>query len=495
MKELFSFISPILFTFLPILVLIIWNWKNKSQTSNQPPQPPKLPLIGNLHQLICLLPHRRLAELAKIYGPFMQLQLGQVTAVVVSSPEVAKQLFKDNDIKVSNRCRVSAADIIFYNRQDIGFAPYGEYWRQMRKICILELFSAKRVQSFRSIREEEISDLIRSINSKLGSPINLSDMIFSLTNSIVARTVIGRKNRNQEAVLEVMNRLVKAIAGFTVLDLFPSLQFIHVITGMKSTLLKLHKEADQIFENIIEEHKSELRGGQIESNNLLNVLLQLQENPDSYLTTDGIKSITMDMFIAGTDTSATILEWTMSELMKNPIVMEKAQQEIRKVCLKNGKLDESVIDELIFLKAIIKETMRLHPPAPLLPRLCGEECKIDGYSIKAKTEVLVNVWAIGRDPNHWIEPETFNPERFIGSEVDYKGCNFEYIPFGAGRRICPGIHFGIADLELPLAKLLCDFDWKLPNGMKSENLDMNETFSLAIRRKNPLYLIPAAPQS
>ncbi|WCJ35033.1 cytochrome P450 family 71 subfamily B polypeptide 2 [Euphorbia peplus] len=496
MTELFSFFSTTFLSFLPILLFIVWKNSKKSQiTSNKPPQPPRLPLIGNLHQIISLLPHRRLAELAKTYGPFMQLQLGQVFAVVVSSPEVAKQMFKDNDIKFSNRCRVSVADILFYNRQDIGFAPYGEYWRQMRKICTLELFSSKRVQSFRSIREQEISDFITTVNLKAGSPINMSEMIFSLINSILSRTVLGRKNQHQEAVLQVIGRLIEAMAGFTVLDLFPSLGFIHVITGMKFRLLKLHKEADQIFENIIKEHKAELKESQSECNNLLNVLLQLQANPDSALTTDGIKAITMDMFIAGVDTSATVLEWTMSELMKNPRVMKKAQKEVRKVHVENGKLDESVIHELKYLKAIFKETMRLHPPAPLLPRLCSEECKINGYTINPKTEVLVNVWAIGRDPNYWIEPENFNPDRFIGSEVDYKGCNFEYLPFGVGRRICPGILLGIADMELTLAKLLCDFNWELPNEMKPEDLDMTETFALAIRRKNHLYLVPVVSQS
>ncbi|XP_065875725.1 cytochrome P450 726A27-like [Euphorbia lathyris] len=295
------------------------------QTPNQLPHPPKLPLIGNLHQVICPQPHRRLAELAKIYGPLMQLKLGQVSAVVVSSPEIAKQVLKDNDIKVSDRrVSVAVADILLYNRQDIAFAPYGEYWREMRKICISELLSSKRVQSFESIREEEISDFIRSIDSKRGSAINLSVMALSLSNSIAARTVIGLKKKNQEAVVQLMVRMLKELGGFTVLDMFPSLEFIHVITGMKSRLVKLHKQADQLLEDIIEEHKAELKLG-VQSdanNNILKVLLKLQANPDSLLTTDGIKAIILELCIATTDSSATILEWIMSELMKNPIVMK-----------------------------------------------------------------------------------------------------------------------------------------------------------------------------
>ncbi|WCJ18520.1 cytochrome P450 family 71 subfamily B polypeptide 12 [Euphorbia peplus] len=497
-----SFFSPTLCSLLLILAftsaLIIWkkNKKCRITNSNKPPQPPKLPLIGNLHQLVSKLPHVRLAELAKTYGPLMQLQLGQVTAVIVSSPEVAEQILRGNDIKVSNRCRVSVADILFYNRQDIAFAPYGEYWRRMRKFCILELLSTKRVQSFRSIREEEISELIISIDSKVGSPINLSEMIYSLTSSIISRTLIGRKNENEEALLPLLHALLKVTAGFTVLDIFPSLEFIHVITGMKSRLLNLHKQVDQLLEDIIKEHKllADSRSLQYQgNNNLLDVLLEVQENPDSLLTTDGVKAITMELILAGTDTSATVVDWAMSELMKNPEIMKKAQEEVRKIRAENGKLDESVIHELKYFKAIIKETLRLHPPGALVPRLLGEECNINGYNIKANTEILVNVWAIGRDPNYWIKPEEFYPERFIGSEVDYKGFHFEYIPFGAGRRICPGIQLGIANMELVLAKLLCDFDWELPNQMKPDNFDMSETFATVIKRKNQLYLIPVAP--
>ncbi|WCJ35031.1 cytochrome P450 family 71 subfamily B polypeptide 12 [Euphorbia peplus] len=494
--DLFSFFSPALWSCLLILVLtsisIIWKKKKCRIITNKPPQPPTLPLIGNLHQLVSKLPHRRLAKLAKTYGPFMQLQLGQVSAVVVSSPEVAKQMFKDNDIHISNRCRVSVADILFYNRQDIGFAPHGEYWRQMRKISMSELFSAKRVQSFRSIREEETSDFITSISSKVGSPINISEMLFCLISSILSRTVIGRKNENQEALIPLLNRIMYAASGFGVLDMFPSLEFIHVITGMKYRLLKLHKQADQLLEDIIKEHKADRV--ESERNNLLDVLMKLKENPDSLLTTEGVKAITLEFLVAGTDSSATILEWAMSEMMKNPRIMKKAQEEVRKVRAENGKLDESVIYKLKFLKAIIKETLRLHPPVSFLPRLCEEECKINGYDISAKSEVLVNVWAIGRDPNYWIEAETFNPERFVNRELDYIGCNFEYIPFGAGRRICPGIQLGVADIELAFAKLLCDFDWKLPNQMKPEDLDMIESFALAVTRKNQLILIPVAPQ-
>ncbi|TKY69137.1 steroid 17alpha-monooxygenase or 17alpha-hydroxyprogesterone aldolase [Spatholobus suberectus] len=182
----------------------------------------------------------------------------------------------------------------------------------------------------------------------------------------------------------------------------------------------------------------------------------------------------------------------MVELIKYPKVMKKAQAEVREVFNMKGRVDETYINEMKYLKAVARETLRLHPPVPLLlPRKSGQACDIDGYHIPVKSRVLVNAWAIGRDPNYWTEPERFYPERFIDSSVDHRGSNFEYIPFGAGRRICPGNTFGLIIVETALAFLLYHFDWKLPNGMKSEDLEMTEEFGLTARRKADLYLIPS----
>jgi cytochrome P450 len=198
-----------------------------------------------------------------------------------------------------------------------------------------------------------------------------------------------------------------------------------------------------------------------------------------------------DVFIAGSETSASTINWTMAEMMKDPRVLKKAQTEVRVIFRKRGKVDESCIDELKYLKAIIKEVLRLHPPGPLLiPRESGQACEIDGYHIPIKSRVIINAWAIGMDPKYWTDPDKFYPERFIDSSIDFKGTNFEYIPFGAGRRICPGMNYGMANVELALALLLYHFDWKLPNGMKNEDLDMTELFGAAVVRKDDMYLIP-----
>ena len=195
------------------------------------------------------------------------------------------------------------------------------------------------------------------------------------------------------------------------------------------------------------------------------------------------------MFIAGTETSSTVVEWAMSELIRNPSIMERAQEEVREAMKGKNRVEDSDTSELKYMKLIIKETMRLHPPAPLLQRRCRETCEVMGYEIEAGTCVFVNAWAIGRDPRHWDDAETFKPERFQGSSIGFNGLDLECLPFGAGRRICPGIGFGLAVVELALASLLLHFDWKLPDGMKPEELDMRETRGLVASRKTELKLM------
>ena len=181
----------------------------------------------------------------------------------------------------------------------------------------------------------------------------------------------------------------------------------------------------------------------------------------------------------------------MAELMRNPRVMEKVQGEVRMAFREKGKVDERDIGDLTYLKSVVKETLRLHPPVPLLiPRECREKCEITGYEILPKTRVIVNAWAIARDPEHWDDPETFNPERFDGSQTDFKGTNFEFIPFGAGRRVCPGISFGVTSALHSLAQLLYYFNWKLPIGMKPEDIDMIEAFGATVGRRSKLCLVP-----
>ncbi|OIV98726.1 hypothetical protein TanjilG_24897 [Lupinus angustifolius] len=244
--------------------------------------------------------------------------------------------------------------------------------------------------------------------------------------------------------------------------------------GSLTRLENIFKELDVFFQEVIDEHLDPKREKvTIEEEDVVDVLLELkkQGHLSIHLTNNHIKAIIMDILVAATDTSAATSVWAMTGLMKNPRVMKKAQQEIRNLYGKKDFLNEEDIEKLVYLKAVIKEALRFFAPAPLVPRETNKTITIEGHKIPPKTLVYVNVWAIQRDPESWNDPEEFYPERFLNNDIDFKGQNFELIPFGAGRRICPGIPLGIATVEIIVANLVNSFDWEMPEGMKREDID------------------------
>ncbi|CAN4125073.1 unnamed protein product [Withania somnifera] len=489
----------VVLSFIVFLVIAskIMSERKRGKGPNLLPGPRKLPLIGNLHQLMGSLPHHTLRDMAKEYGPIMHLRFGEVSTVIVSSAEAAKEVMKTHDLIFADRPKLLVADIIGYNSTQITFSPYGDHWRQLRKICVAELLNVKRVQSFESIRQDEVGDLIKTISSyPAGTTINLSQMIFTLTNNIISRAAFGRKLESQDEFIATLRKIVDLAGGFDLPDTFPSLKFLHPLTGAKAAMEKIHHQIDKILERVLQEHKAARRTitgkEKMHKEDLVDVLLRVQESGDLQvpITTDTIKAVILETFIAGTDTSSTTLEWAMAELMKNPQVMEQAQAEVRQAFEGKSVITESEVQQLDYLRLVIKETLRLHAPVPLLvPRVARQRCELGGYEIQANTRLMVNAWAICRDSKYWENAECFEPERHRNSALDFKGNNFEFIPFGAGRRACPGILFGISNLELPLAQLLFHFDWKLPNGIEPHNLDMTEAFGETVRKKTDLHVI------
>ncbi|XP_015072752.1 premnaspirodiene oxygenase-like [Solanum pennellii] len=476
--------------------------KSITLTKKLPPGPWKLPIIGNLHQLASHggLPHHTLRALSQKYGPLTHLQLGEISAIIVSSPEMAKEIMKTQDVRFATRPQSMTGSIIFYNYSDIALCPYGDYWRNMRKICVLELLSAKMVKSFNSIRQEEMSSLVSSIinSTPNESIVNLSNKIFWFTGSVTCRSAFGKVVHDQDKLIMLVKECVSLSSGFDLTDLFPSYKWLHGISGMKSRLLKAHERVDVILEKLINEHRENRANGkkgncESGAEDLIDVLLRVMESGEfgMAITNQNIKAVIFEMFMAGAETSSTTIIWAFSEMIKNPSVMAKAQLEVREAL--KGKKSFTNIDteELKYLKLVIKETLRLHPAAPLLiPRECREETQIDGYNIPIRTKVIVNAWAIGRDSRYWHDdPESFIPERFENSSIDFRGNNFEFIPFGAGRRMCPGMLSGLATVEHSLAKLLYHFDWKLPDGVSVDDFDMTEAEGVAASRKNDLCLI------
>uniref|UniRef100_A0A0D9WSH6 Cytochrome P450 n=1 Tax=Leersia perrieri TaxID=77586 RepID=A0A0D9WSH6_9ORYZ len=484
---------------LPIAILIRSSRHRRRAGILLPPSPWALPVIGHLHHLVGKLPHHKLRDLARRHGPLMLLRLGELPVVVASSADAAREIMKAHDLAFASRPIGPATRLVLPDGEEgIVFAPYGDGWRQLRKICTLELLSPRRVLSLRAVREQEVHRLLLAVASPektaTNGLINLSRMISSYVADSSVRAIIGSRFKDREAFFRLMESGLKLFSSPSLPDLFPSSRLAMLISRAPGRMKQNRKETMAFMETIIEEHRAAREASmEVEKEDLVDVLLRVQRDGELHfsLTTDNIKAAIADLFIAGSDTAATTLQWAMSELLNSPKVMQKAQNEVRQVLNGQGRISEESLSTLHYLHLVIKETLRLHPPAPLLlPRECREPCQILGFDVPKGTMVLVNIFAIGRDPNYWDAPNEFTPERFEENNIDFKGINFEYIPFGAGRRICPGMTFGLANVELALASLLYHFDWDLPDGMQPGDLDMAEALAVTARRETDLLVVP-----
>ncbi|KAL2321770.1 hypothetical protein Fmac_026149 [Flemingia macrophylla] len=488
-------ISLAVFVFLTLLftsslVKRLRNPGSAAENKQLPPGPRKLPLIGNLHQL-GKLPHRTLGRLARHHGPLMFLQLGSTPTLVVSSAEMAKEIFKNHDSVFSSRPRLHAANRLGYG-SGVSFAPYGEYWREMRKIMMLELLSAERVQTFEGVRFDEVKRLLRSV-AMSSEPVDLSELTLSLSNNVVCRIALGRVGMENNKLCEMLKETQEMLGGFFLVDFFPRLGWLGKFTAIEDRLERNFREIDKFYDQVIEEHvnERERNGATKHEHDVVDVLLQLQRDPNRPVAIgdDQIKGVLADIFIAGTDTSAATMIWAMSELIRNPKAMERAQEEVRQVLKGKEMLEEIDLPELSYLKSVVKEALRLHPPVPLLlPRETTEACTIQGFEIPAKTRVLVNAHSIAMDPTCWENPNEFLPERFLVGSINFRGQHFEMLPFGAGRRGCPGLNFAMPLVELALANLLRSFQWVLPHGLPIQDLNMEEAIGITMHKRDHLWL-------
>ncbi|CDP07875.1 unnamed protein product [Coffea canephora] len=393
----------------------------------------------------------------------MHIQLGEISAIVVTSPRLAKEIMKTHDLAFADRGEFLSGKIICYNCSDIA--------------CYEALHLISSIKVLAGARE----------------PIDLTEKVSSYTSSVVCRAAFGKVSKDDHvAFLQLLKEATRLTSAFDISDLFPSFKILHFLLSAETKLLNIHHKVDKVLDKIINQHLENLSErktstGEYGHEDLIDVLLRVQGSDELQfpITNNNIKAVIINIFAAGNETSSATVDWAMSEMIRNPGVMAKAQSEIRNAFRGKNSIEETDIQQLQYLKLVIKETLRLHPPAPLLlPRECRVECEIDGYIIPARTRVLVNAWAIGRDPEYWDDPECFKPERFANSSIDFNGTHFEYLPFGAGRRICAGISFGLANVELPLALLLYHFDWKLPSGLNSRDLDIKETVGIATSRSD-----------
>lgn len=482
-----------------VIIAIVWHALSLSCCSQTlPPGPRSLPIVGYLPFLNPEL-HKQFTNLAHTYGPIFKIYLGSKLHIVINTPELAKVVVRDQDEVFSNRDNTVAAIALTYEGRDSN-------WRILRKIFVHEVLNNKNLEACRCFRTNEVRKTINNIFSKIGTKINVSEISFmteaKVITSMIWENTYVKGTHDSDFGAELQMVAAKAVEIFgqpNLSDFFPSLACFD-LQGIKREMLRQRNKLDKIFNRIIEDRsKSNSKNsqdgvGDTAKKDFLQMLLDLKDQKDpTSLNLVQIKSLLTTIMIAGTETTATLIEWTMAEIMKNHTVMKRIQEELEEMVGVNNIVEESHIPKLRYLDATIKETLRLHPVLPfLLPRSPSQECTVGGYTIPKGCTVFLNVWSIHRDPRYWDNPLDFKPERFLTYEEknkwDYTGQNLNFFPFGSGRRACVGIPLAEKMQMYILASLLHSFDWSLPNG---EEHDLSERFGITLKKRKPLIAIPS----
>ncbi|KAI7732865.1 hypothetical protein M8C21_013317 [Ambrosia artemisiifolia] len=461
---------------------------------NLPPGPTSWPIIGNLH-LLGSQPHQSLAKLARIHGPVMWLKLGQKKTLVITSAAAAKEILQKQDLSFSTSRNIpNALEAHNFNDYALSLLPIGTHWRLLRRMTVTNIFSDKSLEASQNMWDQKVKELIAFCQKACISNdyVDIGGVTFKTLQNLISNTLFSKdlidlyENSSNEFREVVGNIMVDAVKP-NLVDYFPVFKKIDP-QGIKRRMTRHFKKILSILDELIEER---LAMGTSVHNDVLEVCLKInQENPEEF-SRSRIKFFILDMFIAGTDTTALTVEWAMSELLRNPYVMAKSKEELEQVIGKGKNIKDHDLVKLPYLSCIVKETLRLHPPAPLLiPRNVENQVNLFGYIIPKGTQVLVNAWAIGKDPSIWEDSKEFKPERFLTSPIDVRGHHFELIPFGAGRRTCPGWPLALRTIPIILGSLINNFDWNLDVNVQPKDLDMTERFGINLRKANPLCVVP-----
>nr|ADE80942.1 flavonoid 3',5'-hydroxylase [Epimedium sagittatum] len=460
-----------------------------------PPGPKGWPVVGAL-PLLGKMPHVVLAQMSIKYGPVMYLKMGTSGMVVASTPDSARAFLKTLDINFSNRPKDGGATYLAYNAQDMVFADYGPRWTLLRKLSNLHMLGGKALDGWADVRKVELGHMLKAMqeSSKNGKEVVVAEMLtFAMANMIgqvlLSRRVFVTKGKESDEFKDMVVELMTVAGLFNIGDFIPQIAWMDV-HGIVGGMKRLHKKFDELLNKMIKE-RNLMEFERKDKPDLLDVLMANRDDKNrEQLSHTNIKALFLNLFTAGTDTSSSIIEWALSEMMKNPRILKRAHEEMDQVIGRDRRLEESDLPKLTYLQAICKETFRKHPSTPLnLPRVSTQPCEVNGYYIPKGTRLSVNIWAIGRDPNVWENPLEFTPERFLSeknAKIDPRGNNFELIPFGAGRRICAGTRMGITLVEYILGTLVHSFDWKVCNGVE---INMDEAFGLALQKAVPLSAI------
>ncbi|XP_015939282.1 trimethyltridecatetraene synthase [Arachis duranensis] len=489
-------IATILTTFVVVDILLRHI---RGRRYNLPPGPKPWPIIGNLN-LIGSLPHRSIDDLSKKYGPIMHLWFGSHPVVVGSSVEMVRSFLKTHDAAIADRPKFSAGKYTTYNYSNVLWSQYGPYWRQARRMWVMELFSAKCLESYEYIRKEEMRNLLSDLANSTNTTLLLKDHLSTMSLNVISRMVFGKKylDKSENAIIsphefnKMLEELFLMNGVLNIGDFIPWINFLD-LQGYIKRMKAVAKKFDRFMEHVLDEHiERRIAVKDYVAKDMVDVLLELGEDPNLEVKIErhGIKAFSQDLIAGGTESSAVTIEWAISEILNKPEIFKKATEELDRVIGRERWVEEKDIVNLPYINAIVKEAMRLHPVAPMLvPRQAREDIKIDEYDIPKGTQVLIHIWTVGRDPKIWDNPTEFQPERFLGKNIDVRGHDYELLPFGAGRRMCPGYPLGLKVIQSSLANLLHGFNWRLPDNMKKEDLNMEEIFGLSTPKKYPLEVV------
>ncbi|KAK3016872.1 hypothetical protein RJ639_005887 [Escallonia herrerae] len=445
-----------------------------------PPSPPSYPVIGHLH-LVKEPIHRVLEQLSHKYGPVFSLRFGSRPVLVVSSPSAVEECFTKNDIVFANRPQLLGGKHLNYNYTTVGSAPYGPHWRNLRRVSTLEVFSTTRLNSFLSIRQDEIKSLVKSLfrdSRQSFARVEMKSRLSELSFNIIMRIVVGKRyfgvgvEDYEEArqFRKIISEVFELGGASNIGDFLPILQLID-FQGVEKRMIRLHKTSDELFQRLVDERRNDKEG---HNKTMIDAMLALQDSePETYSDTI-IKGNISTMLLAGTDTSAVTIEWALSLLLNHPEVLAKARDELDNQVGHNRLADEPDLPKLHYLHSIVNETLRLFPAAPLLvPHESSDDSTVGGFDVPRGTMLLVNAWALHRDPNIWDDPTTFRPERFEGGA----GEAYKFVPFGIGRRQCPGAGLANRVVALALAALIQCFEWER---VSEDLVDLSEGVGLTM---------------
>ncbi|XP_038699211.1 xanthotoxin 5-hydroxylase CYP82C4-like [Tripterygium wilfordii] len=494
-------------------LLVYYFFTKPKHPQNNKKSPPEakgaLPFIGHLHLLArsSKSAYKILGEMADKIGPTFILKLGVHRTLIVSTPEIAKECFTTNDRIFATRPTSMAADILGYHYAMFAISPYGPYWREMRKIATVELLSNHRIDLLREVLKSEVRTPINKIRKQMNTnetavKMDLKQWLEDLNLNMITRVIAGKQcvgaktkaeKEEYERIQKGLKELLALAGSFAVGDALPFLRRFD-IGGVEKAMRRTSKEMDGILQEWLNEHKQKRASGKVEgTQDFIDVMLSICDRDavksSSHDADTIIKATCLSLVLGGAETSTMALTWAISLLLNNPPELKKAQQELDTCVGRDRRIEDSDLQKLVYIPAIIKETLRIYPPSALdAPHMSTEDCTIDGFHIPAGTQLLVNIAKVNHDPRAWPNPEEFKPERFLTTHkhIDFRGQDFELLPFGSGRRVCPGIPLANQSILLTLSNLLHEFDIASPTGGP---VDMTEGLGFTLFRANPLEVL------